>query len=298
MLMGWLAGGLIGGLVGALAGGAAVWALARAGRGPGAGRLAKLREAERRAAAMERMAEVGAMTAGLAHEIKNPLSTIGMNAQLVAEGLADLRAQAGERHAAEVDRLSRRVGTLARESERLGSVLGEFLDFAGEMKLSKEPADLRELLEEMADFMLPRAERSGVRVRVVGGEGGVVAPVDRGRVKQALLNLMLNGVQAMEREEALGQGKGRELLLGAEAGPMGPGGGVAWVRVTDTGPGIEPGRLSRIFEPYYTTKPGGTGLGLPIARRVAEAHGGRLLVTSEVGLGTSFTLELPLGEGA
>jgi two-component system sensor histidine kinase HydH len=115
------------------------------------------------------------------------------------------------------------------------------------------------------------------------------ASVDAGHLKQALLNLMLNAVQAMGGVE---EGR-RELIVRARAHRDEDGADCVAVHVIDTGPGIGADALGRVFEPYFTTKATGTGLGLPTARRIVEAHGGRMMVHSEVGKGTDFAVLLP-----
>ncbi|MGP1271880.1 MAG: sensor histidine kinase [Phycisphaerales bacterium] len=247
--------------------------------------LALVRSAERRARDAERLAELGSMTGGLAHEIKNPLSTIGLNAQLLAEGIADLSPQNDD-----TARLTRRVGALAREVERLSGILTDFLDFAGDRRLSPAPTDLNDLIGELVDFLHPQADRQGVRLRSALPQPTVWASVDGALVKQALLNLMLNAMQAMEANDAA---QPRELLVRLEAvdsedGPM------AVVRVADTGPGMDDSVRAQIFAPYFTTKPGGTGLGLPTTRRIVEQHGGRIEVYSAPGHGTECVISLPI----
>lgn len=251
--------------------------------------VAKLREAERRARAAERMAEIGAMTGGLAHEIKNPLSTIGLNAQLLAEGIEELPIDPDER-----GRLSRRVGALRREAERLKGILEDFLRFAGQLRLDPRPADLNAVVEELVDFFLPQAQVHGVRLRSELAPGPLTVLLDVPHVKQALLNLMLNAVQAMA-----GVGPGsvatRELILRTERGTDPGRRPVARVHVIDTGPGIGPEAMERMFQPYFTTKSGGTGLGLPTARRLIEGHEGRLEVHTQLGQGTDFVASFPAG---
>jgi signal transduction histidine kinase len=251
--------------------------------------LARIRGAERRAQAAERMAEIGAMTGGLAHEIKNPLSTIGLNAQLLAEAIGDLPIGEEER-----GRVQRRIGALRREADRLRDILEDFLAFAGELRLSRERADLNQVVEELVDFFLPQAERHGVRLRLMpagpGGQGAVAA-VDPRMVKQALLNLMLNAVRAMEDAP---EGKPRELLLRIRPGVDDDRHPIIAIHVADTGPGVEPAAAARLFQPYFTTRSGGSGLGLPTARRIVEAHGGRLSFTSDPGQGAEFVAEFPV----
>lgn len=240
--------------------------------------VARVRQAERRAAGAERMAELGGMTSGLAHEIKNPLSTIGLNAQLLAEAIEDSELSEQDK-----GRLVRRIGTLRRETDRLKDILEDFLQFAGELRLHREPADLNEVVADLVDFFSPQADQQGVRLRAELCPGPVPASIDVARLKQAVLNLMLNAVQAM----AGGAQAPRELILRTIAGASG-----STIHVIDTGPGMEEPTLLRIFEPYFSTKSGGSGLGLPTTRRIIEAHGGRLEVHSEPGRGTDFAITL------
>ncbi len=277
-----------------LAASLAAWTLVRR-------HVRRVRAAERRARAAERMAEIGAMTGGLAHEIKNPLSTIGLNAQLLLEGIEDLSPPPPADQKA---RLVNRIRTLRREIERLTGILGDFLHYAGEVHLERAPTDLNTLIAELGDFYTPEAERHGVRLRVEPSrDGQVVVDADPRALKQAVLNLMLNAVQAFPPPPASlassphsDTAKPRELLLRTSVGKDHEGKLEARVHVIDTGPGIAPEAMKKLFEPYFTTKPGGSGLGLPTARRLVEAHGGRLDVRTELGVGTEFVVVLPMGE--
>lgn len=253
--------------------------------------MALVRRAERRARSAERLAELGSMTSGLAHEIKNPLSTIGLNIQLLAESLAELPGHDEER-----GRLERRVGTLQREIERLRDILTDFLDFAGEKKLSPSPTDLNAMIDELADFFHPQADRQRVRIFVTPAAQHVEALVDGPLIKQAVLNLLLNALQAMGEPDKQGSQQGtREIYMRTELGED-DGHPVARLRVADTGPGMNAETAPRIFTPYFTTKSGGTGLGLPTSRRIVEEHGGRIEVHSEPSRGTEFTLVLPVAQ--
>lgn len=289
--------------LGCVVGGVATAAVARWQIGRA---LARQLAAERRARGAERLAELGAMTGGLAHEIKNPLSTIGLNAQLLGEGVSELpedRAVTGEAKR----RLMRRVESLRRETERLRGILTDFLRFAGELRLERTASDVNRVVEELADFFAPQAEAGGARLRLELSPEAPIADVDVGQIKQAMLNLMLNAVQAMGGGEGKGMSSGppRELIVrtrvvmapqgkrGERADPRTPG-GAGWVvvHVIDTGPGISDEAKARMFTPYFTTKSGGTGLGLATTRRIIEAHGGRIEVFSEVGKGTDFAVWL------
>lgn len=243
-------------------------------------------------------AEVAAMTAGLAHEIKNPLSTIGMNAQLLDEAIVELAAESGGDEQ-ETVRIRRRIGTLVRETERLRGILTDFLEFAGELRLHPTRGDLNAVVEELCDFFLPAAEKAGVRLRFEPTPGPVEISADIPHLKQALLNLMLNATQAIEGAGGAG-GAGRaggELILRVSESRRG-GRREATVHVIDTGPGMDEEQSARVFEPYFSTKRGGTGLGLPTTKRIIEAHGGRLDLITEAGRGTDFSVTLPMAEAA
>lgn len=168
--------------------------------------------AERRAIAAERLAEIGAMTSGLAHEIKNPLSSVVLNAQLLREGVIDSALTEEESKP-----LIRKVDTLARETGRLKDILEDFLRFAGRVQLDRQRRDLRELVEELTDFVHPQSQLMGVLLRVDLPSTPVMANVDAGLLKQAILNLMLNSMQAME---SISPPARRELILRVEQLPL------------------------------------------------------------------------------
>jgi signal transduction histidine kinase len=234
---------------------------------------------QQRAFRAERLAELGALTGGLAHEIKNPLSTIQLNLQLLREDLSP--RDLGE---SSYRRLTNRLGTVQRETGRLREILDDFLRYAGRIEIEKQPTDVHQLFEELVDFFAPQAQLQRVNLRVRPpdpADGKLVVPLDDRLIKQAILNLMINALQAMPDG-------GGEIILSARRE-----GNRALLEVTDTAGGIEPDRLAQIFNAYYSTKAGGTGLGLAITKRVAEEHGGRARVASEVGKGTVFTIELP-----
>lgn len=277
---------ILGALIGAgVTGAGAWWAIRR--------HMRKVRTAERRARTAERLAELGSMTGGLAHEIKNPLSTIGLNAQLLAENLEELPIDPEHK-----GRVSRRIGALRREVERLRGILTDFLEYAGELRLDQRPADLNAMVEELVDFFLPQAEKQGIRLRADLAPGPLTATIDSRVLKQAVLNLMLNAVQAMGSSGAAADGSaragpGKELILKTVRTTDADRQPALALHVIDTGPGIDAANLPRLFQPYFTTKSGGTGLGLPTARRIVEAHHGRLEVHTELGRGSDFTITLP-----
>jgi signal transduction histidine kinase len=254
--------------------------------------------AERRAQQAERLAELGSMTSGLAHEIKNPLSTVVLNAQLVGEEIGDSELPDDAKQ-----RLMRRVDALGREATRLRDILTDFLRFAGRMKLDPHLQNLCAIVDELADFFQPQCDQHGVTMRLQLPAEAVIAPADGALLKQAVLNLLINAVQAMAEQPS---DRPRELMLRVEAVEIPadptkrgeaamPAHREARVHVIDTGPGIDQARRDAIFRPYMTSKPGGTGLGLATTRRIIEEHGGRVQLWSEVGKGSDFTLVLPMG---
>ena len=249
----------------------------------------RARLAERRARDAERLAELGAMTGGLAHEIKNPLSTVGLNAQLLAEAIADSNLPKDER-----DRLLRRIDALSREIDRLRGILTDFLQFAGRVNLETEKKDLVQIIADLCDFYQPQCDQSSVVLRTQMPSVPVLVQVDESLFKQALLNLMINATQVMSANSISSdnpnqQGTCGELMLRVETDNS-----EARLHVIDTGPGIDSKRLKEIFHPYVSHQSGGTGLGLPTARRIIEEHDGRLEVHSELGKGSDFVIHLPL----
>lgn len=226
-----------------------------------------------RARGHDQLVELGQLAGGLAHELKNPLSTINMNLKLLAE---DLSRQGDP----DSQRTLRRLVSVQAESARLKDILDDFLRYAGRMELAPAPLDVRRLVEELTDFYAPQAEAARVVMRTSMPESPLIVNVDANLLKQALLNLMINALQAMEN--------GGELLIKVASVR-----GKAQVEVIDTGTGIDPQLLPRIFEVYYSTKSRGMGLGLPTTRRIIREHGGCIQVESEPGKGTRFLITLP-----
>ena len=234
----------------------------------------RMERLQRRARQAERLAELGTLTGGLAHEIKNPLSTVQLNLQLLREDLdPDDSAHA---------RVLRRLETVQKETGRLRDIVDDFLRYAGKIELSKQPVDVNSLLEDLVDFLTPQAQVQKVQLRLRRADGPLIVPLDERHMKQTLLNLMINALQAMPES-------GGEIMLSARRDADS-----AVIEVIDTGRGIEPDALPQIFEAYYSKKKGGTGLGLAIAKRLVEEHGGRISVSSEVGKGSVFRVELLL----
>lgn len=234
----------------------------------------RIERLQRRTRHAERLAELGTLTGGLAHEIKNPLSTVQLNLQLLREDL-DPEDEANAR-------VLRRLETVQKETGRLRDIVDDFLRYAGKVELHKQPVDVNNMLQDLIDFLSPQAQLQRVQLRLKHTEGNLVVSLDERHIKQTLLNFMINALQAMSET-------GGEIILSARRD-----GGRAIVEVTDTGRGIEPEAVSQVFNAYYSKKKGGTGLGLAIAKRLVEEHGGTVSVTSELGKGSVFRVELPI----
>ncbi|MBM4040248.1 MAG: two-component sensor histidine kinase [Planctomycetes bacterium] len=222
---------------------------------------------------------VTTLAAGLVHEIKNPLSTISLNLQLLLEDW-----QQGA-HSPRERRTIKRLQTLHRETTRLTGLLEDFLRYARTPEIAPQPCDLNALVQELLDFIAPKATQLGIQVRTDLALGLPAIQADPKLLKQAILNLLVNAEEAMP--------KGGELILRTSADAAG-----VQMDVTDTGVGIPDHQLGKVFDLYFSTKEGGSGLGLCTTRRILERHGGSIAVESDVGKGTHFTVRLPLAPPA
>lgn len=218
-------------------------------------------------------AEISQLAGGLAHEVRNPLSTLSLNLDLLVE---DLQGSDSPRDR----RLRQRADRLKREVQRLQDILENFLRFARIQELKLAENDLNLLVEELCDFYEPQAATQRIVVRTHFATDLPPLLVDADLFKQALLNLILNAEHAMP--------EGGELILTTRLD-----GDEAVLEVTDTGVGMTEDLQARIFDPFFSTRPGGSGLGLPTARKIVEAHGGTIEVQSVPGKGSRFAIRLP-----
>ncbi|MFQ5412820.1 MAG: nitrogen regulation protein NR(II) [Phycisphaerae bacterium] len=222
------------------------------------------------------MSELTELIGGLAHELRNPLSTLMVNLRLLAE---DLRDEHGD-----ADALRRRallkLEVVRREAERLQGLFDEFLNLTGTCRFHLIRVNVREVVSRLATFIEPMARSRGVVLQVDGPSDALYVSADEDQLSQALLNIALNALEAMP--------DGGTLRIGVRR----DGAGVA-LTMSDTGAGIAPEDASRIMRPFFSTKARGTGLGLSITRRIVAGHGGSLSFESSPGRGTTFTIRLP-----
>jgi len=218
--------------------------------------------------------EIAVLAGGLAHEIKNPLSTIRLNMELLAEDLGQAESPRERRALA-------KIAVVQRECLRLQILLDDFLNFAKVSADRLEPSDLNRAVERTLDFFRPQAEekRIGI-VRYLDPDLPSVL-LDREAFHGALLNLLLNAQQAMP--------DGGDLVARTRVTPR----GVA-LDLIDTGIGMDEKTRGQVFQTFFSTRQGGSGLGLPTVRKIVESHGGTIALESEAGRGTKFTIELPV----
>lgn len=234
----------------------------------------RLRQTERDALRAEQLAWVGQMAAGIAHEIRNPLMAI----KLLVQTAADRPDGSSLR--------PRDFQVLEEEIVRLEAIVSGFLDFARPPRPDPRPVDMVELAHHVADGIRPRADLQGVAIHVEEPPEPVIASADPNQLRQVLLNLVINALDAQPRGGAvriaasLERGSAREPQL--------------VIAVADDGPGIPPGVGEKLFEPFFSTKESGLGLGLSICRRIVEAHGGTIFASSSASGGAIFTLRFPI----
>ncbi len=228
---------------------------------------AKAIEAERRR--LDRLAALGEMSAVVAHEIRNPIAGIAAGVEYLSKNTPE-----GSPHRED-------MAMILGEIERVNRILEDILSVARPFQLKLSFQTVPDIMEHVLHRYQTSIQKKAIRVVRRYAPSLPQALVDRQRMEQAFTNLVLNAVEVMSNGGALG------IDLGADD---------CWITITisDTGPGISLDVQQRIFEPFFTTKARGTGLGLAVARRVIEEHGGTIVVSSKIGRGTKFTIQLPL----
>ena len=229
-----------------------------------------------------RVAAIGQLSASIAHEVSQPISAIVANAQT---GLLWM-----DREPPDMEEVRKALTRVVRDGKRAGDVVGRIRALIKKAPPQKDELDINEAILEVVGLTHGEAVKNGVSVRTQLGELLPLVQGDRVQLQQVVLNLTMNAVEAMSALD----GEPRDLLIStAKTGPTD-----VVVAVRDSGPGIDQLELERIFSGFYTTKPGGLGMGLSICRSIIEAHGGKLWVTSELSRGATFQFTLPAGQAA
>lgn len=239
--------------------------------------LRRNRELEEQLQRAERSAVVGRLASGIAHEIRNPLNFMNLS----IDHLQAASAPTDERRRAEFLHITT---TIKEEIQRLNRLVSDFLSYGRPARLKPRELDAQVLIEEVGSLVKAQAEQQGVHVRIANANGPNASDTkfqaDYEQIKTCFSNLMINAVQAMPHG-----GKLNVTLY--------PDDSHLRIEFADNGPGIAAENLAQIFEPYYSTKETGIGLGLPLTKKIIEEHGGQITVASELGKGTTFTVTLP-----
>jgi PAS domain S-box-containing protein len=218
----------------------------------------------------ERLSALGEMAARIAHEVRNPLVSIGAAAQVVAEELGETSPVMPE------------VRAIVREVKRLDGIVTDFLRFARPRRVERKSVDLGPVVNESVELVRMKAEEHPLSVMIDGGDSGLWARCDPDGVKQVLLNVLLNAVEASPPAGSV------EI----EARVIGD---AIELSVADRGPGVAASARSRVFDPFFSTKTRGTGLGLAVSKQIIDEHGGRIRLLNRRGGGTRVVIELPIG---
>ncbi len=264
-------------------------------------KLQERKELEARLYQAERLSAIAHLASGIAHEVRNPLNLINLT-------IDHLRARfvpAGPEDQEEFNRLTDHV---KKEIHRLNEMIESFLEYGRPLKLQAQAADIRQLLDEVLEVAAHKAAVEQVRVEREYAADLPLVWLDIPHIKTCFLNLVLNAFQAMpgggvlrvaaqQVHESTGQKvDSRRPVDGLTTGPIHSPSEWVEIRFQDTGSGIAPENLGQVFEPYFTTKEVGIGLGLALTKQIVEGHGGRIELSSAPGEGTLARLRLPLGE--
>jgi PAS domain S-box-containing protein len=250
---------------------------------------AEARESERRYREMQmevahanRVATMGQLTASIAHEVNQPIAAAVTNAQAALRWL-------GARPP-DLEEVRQALDRIVKDANRAGDVIGRIREIIKKAPPRKDRVDINEAIREVIEFTRGEAAKHGASVQTALGEGLPPIEADRVQLQQVVLNLIINAVQAMG---AVAQGPRALFIATSPAEPNG-----VLVAVKDSGPGLDPESLERLFDSFYTTKPGGLGMGLSICRSIIEAHGGRLWVTANLPQGAIFHFTMPTHSGS
>jgi signal transduction histidine kinase len=235
------------------------------------GMVAAMQRARAELVQAERLATIGKMAAHITHEIRNPLSAIGLNVELLEEEIGA---------ASERDESKQLVGAIKGEVDRLSRIAEQYLSVARRPRPNLQKERVDDLVKELHAFVRPELEKAGVKSTIVSAEGLPEVELDESQLRQALLNLIRNAREAMTG--------GGQLTIAIAASERG-----VSIRIDDDGPGIPADVRANIFDPFFTTKQRGTGLGLAVTREIVEAHKGTITCEPLTPHGTRFEIDLP-----
>ena len=240
----------------------------------------RLGEAQMQLAHANRVATMGQLAASIAHEVNQPIAALLTNADTALRWLA--------RQPPNVEKAGQLIERIVSDGKRTADIVSRIRDFSRKAPPRKADLAINEAILEIMSLSRAPLSEHGVLVTLRLSEGLPLIPVDRVQLQQVMLNLVMNAIEAMSEVSE----RSRELLIDTRESESGS----VLVEVSDSGPGFPPDRLARIFEPFYTTKSGGLGMGLSICRSIVEAHGGRLWATSNEPFGAAFFVMLPIGD--
>ena len=242
------------------------------------GTLSRLQTAQQELVVAERMATVGRLSLRIAHEVRNPISAIELNAEMLEDIVR-------ERRDAEMKEAAALIAAIRDQVTTLDALTEEYLAFARFPRPHFEEESVNHLVQELADFVRPVATRQGLTLRVEVDPNVPMMEIDRGLLRQAVLNLVKNGLESLS--------SGGELTIESRFD-----GDAVEIAVSDTGAGIPVDVGPQLFEQFFTTKPQGTGLGLSITRQIAEEHDGEVRWANRRDHGATFTIRLPVKRSA
>jgi signal transduction histidine kinase len=237
--------------------------------------LARIAEMRKRLEQSERLSSLGQLAAGVAHEIRNPLNAISMASQRLQREYLPCEEE-------KTQEFGRLTGVIRDEIRRLNVIIEDFLTFSRSRRLELREFSLTEVVQKLVRLMGEEASARGISLSVKSMQDSLMVPMDVDKLQQALINIIKNAIESIEGSGSI------DIVVERQAGER------AVIRVSDTGSGLAPEEVGKIFDPDYTTKEKGLGLGLPIAHEIIRGHGGTIRVQSGVGQGTTFEIILPM----
>jgi signal transduction histidine kinase len=237
--------------------------------------LARIAEMRKRLEQSERLSSLGQLAAGVAHEIRNPLNAISMASQRLQREYLPCEEE-------KTQEFGRLTGVIRDEIRRLNVIIEDFLTFSRSRRLELREFSVTEVVQKLVRLMGEEASARGISLSVKSMQDSLMVPMDVDKLQQALINIIKNAIESIEGSGSI------DIVVERQAGER------AVIRVSDTGSGLAPEEVGKIFDPDYTTKEKGLGLGLPIAHEIIRGHGGTIRVQSGVGQGTTFEIVLPM----